>query len=695
VADEATFPAYFDGWQSLPSGMDAGRSPSLIQKDQVAQAINTTFRGGFPRARPKILYRPIAFRTDEERDWYENQLYQGSFYYSYIAATNPALKPNRGCLIQSIGGRQWNIDLTNFTAFEITPNRRNGRFQNICYFCQARQYLIIQDGTSSPIIWDGSNSRRAGRNEVPVGTIMAYGQGRIWLIKGDELFAGDIEGLGIGSVLKFTEFQNLTGGGALNPSYVIGNVNGLQFIPQQDTATGVGTLLVLGERGVTSVFAELPREQWINGIQRVVLINLGGTGHRSPTQVNGDVWFRNGPGLRSYRQARGQVQALAQLPLSTEMDPFFLQDTDFLLPWSSSVYFDNRVLHTLSPQNRNGRVTFPAVAAVDFHILSSFGSDRSPAWDGIWTGANFFELVQATTQRMFAPGVDTAGRNCLYEWLKTDNQISYDVLDDGERGLRRSRVVWSTDSAKMDFTAGTVQGGPAVQKRLNGGKYYLRDIQGELDVQLQYRKDGEECWREWVTHEICANTDLCDLPLGDDGCPITFVAAHQYRSPLKLPQPDIANLPPDDSPVGAGNSGRALNIGYEFQFRFIVTGEALLYTVVFEATAGSEPETAFCPEPECTTSFSCCEVDNPYSYTPVLGPYYVSPNGGVDAAITEAENAVINYLGANPGATTTEIVNDIPLPPSSVGPAINHLYNNGQIVYGNGGWTKFVPIHII
>ena len=658
--------------------MDAGRYPSLIQKDQVAQAINTTFRGGYPHPRPPYVYRPITFRTEAEREWFETQIYQGSCYYSYVAALNPALHPNNGCVITSVGGRQWKIDLTSFAAQEITPAKRNGRFQNIVYFCQARQYLIIQDGTSSPIIWDGSNTRRAGYNEVPVATIMAYGQGRIWLLRGDQLIAGDIEGTGEGSVLKFTEFQFLTGGGALNPSYVIGNVNGLQFIPQQDTATGVGTLLVFGETGTTSVFAELPREQWGNGIQRVVLVNIGGTGHRSPCQINGDIWFRASDGMRSYRQARAQVEYLAQIPLSTELDPFFNLDTNFLLPWGSSAYFDNRLLTTLSPQFRNSRVTFPAFAVCDFHILSSFGNERKPCWDGVWTGMNAYELVQCNQNRLFAPGVDSAGRNCLFEILKSDDPQFFDVQDDGNRAPVRSNIVWSIDSGLLAFD--NPDGGPMIQKRLAAGKYFLRNIEGPIEVRLQFRKDGEICWTDWVTHNFCANIDLCQIPLDDAGCPILWQGAPQYRSPVILKQPDIAGLPSDNSPQGAGNSGRALNIGYEFQTRFTITGFAQMYQTMFECWEGWEPETAICPSALCTTSIDCC--DTPYSYTELLGPYYIPEENGLSPEVIAAADAVLNYLGTNPGHTPTQIVNNIPLPPEDVGPAINHLVETNQILCG-------------
>ena len=657
--------------------MDAGRWPSLIAKDQVALAINTTFRGGYPSPRPRYLYRPITFNTQEEQTWFETQIYQGSFWYSFVDADNPALHPNEGCLVVSVGGRQWKIDVTKYTALEITPpDGRNNRYKNIVYFCQARQYLIIQDGLAAPIIWDGSQTRRAGVNEVPVGTIMQFGQGRVWVLKGDALFAGDIEG-GPTSILSFTETTFLAGGGALNPSYLIGNVNGLAFIPQQDTSTGVGTLLVFGERGTTSVFAELPRDQWINGIQRMVLINIGGTGHRTPCQLNGDVWFRSADGQRSYRQARGQVDLLAQLPLSTELDPFFGTDTPYLLPYASSVYFDNRLLTTISPQYRNFRVSFPAIAACDFHILSSFGNDRKPCWDGVWTGENIYELVQGNTQRLFMPGIDSAGRNCLFEMLKTNAAQVADVADDGNRGTVSRSVVWSLDSGLLSFDVNG--GGPAVQKRLFGGKYWLRNISGQIGVILQYRKDGESCYIDWVDHTYCSNTDLCNIELDANGCPVTWVAAEQYRSPVLLTQPDIESPGPDDAPLGAGNSGKPLNIGYEFQTRFTITGDCMLYFAVFECQGGFEKETPGCnPHPHCTTSIFCCEDVAYYSFTPTLPQYDIPPDNYVSPNLA-AQNAIINYLGNNPGHTPTQIVNNIPLPPAVIGPALTTLVQQGRV----------------
>src|SRR5262249_33477092 len=162
---------------AVPGGMDSGRDPSLIGKDQVAFAVNTTFRGGFPRTRPYLKKHQITFDSAEERDWFENELFQGIFFYSIVATPNAAVSTtNAGLITYMVGGRLWKIDPVSYRAEEITPPEgRSSRLRSIAYFVQAENWLVVADGETNALLWDGSNSRRAGKNEVPVCTNMAYG----------------------------------------------------------------------------------------------------------------------------------------------------------------------------------------------------------------------------------------------------------------------------------------------------------------------------------------------------------------------------------------------------------------------------------------------------------------------------------------------------------------------------------------
>jgi hypothetical protein len=59
-----------------------------------------------------------------------------------------------------------------------------------CYFVQAENFLVIQDGVNPPRIWDGDNlwissqgpaDSTGSISEIPIGTVMAYGQGRLFV----------------------------------------------------------------------------------------------------------------------------------------------------------------------------------------------------------------------------------------------------------------------------------------------------------------------------------------------------------------------------------------------------------------------------------------------------------------------------------------------------------------------------------
>ncbi len=678
--------------------MDAGRDPSLIGKDQVAFALNTTFRGGFPRTRPYFQKHPIIFLSEEEQDWFETEIFQGMYFYSIQATPNTVVTAtNEGYIIVSVGGRLWRIHPRNFVAEEITPpDGRNSRILPITYFAQAEQWLVVQDGQSAAILWDGGNSRRAGLNEVPVGTNMAYGQGRLFVIVGNQLFAGDIVGGpgGPNAVINFTERLEKALNSDLSPSFVIGNPVFLEFIPQQDTATGVGTLLVGGEHGVTSVFAQKPRDQWKDGISTVVLFNIGGTGWRSPSQINGDVYWRAQEGLRSYRQARAQVGELAQLPLSTELDPFLKADTPQLLQYVSSEFFDNRLLMTTSPRFMNGRCWFGGLAVLDLNVLSSFGRTiTKPAYDGIWTGVNISE-IHAGGNRCWMMGIDEVNRNSLYEVL-LDNEIEVGDLND-ELDVRRVR------GQIVSGAYVTKELGSHLPKRLIGGKFTVRNVRERVDISVDYKKDGEQCWRDWDGYSFCADTVLCTLqPSDEEPCLRPFVANPQYRVPIVLRQPDALTAESNDAPLGAGAFGAPMVNGYEFQSRFRFEGNVQLRWLEMEFNPGFEKPVSGCiPDEDCSFSNVCCE--DIWEFTPEL-PIYTIPLNPPDpkAVSLEAMQAIINYLGNGLLTPIDDVVNNLPFPPEIINGGLVILINNGTLDHpsnppgGGGGFVRYVPIHII
>lgn len=513
----------FDGWLTLEGGVDAGRLPDTIEVNQCQSAINMTFRGGsittrpgfrkldevfVPHATQMFCYsnthfdhnrwkiqgeyqEPGTTMPSPEPAWFTNQ---GSEYvYKHgILQSAVCFSPHNGedCIMALIGGRLFKIIprtdtcIVNELRIEGGGERdlRNQNNRSIAYMIQADKFMIAQDGSSLPIIYDGTKARRSmttgtvDETEIPVGTLLAYGMGRIVTVvnKRDVAF-GDLYGSHDGdpadSLVLFTERNFLAEGFDAAIPFQQGVATGMIFFPQLDTSTGNGQLMVFAERGAASFFVSIPREQWkTSAFQILALMTTGLRGHRSIAVVNEDLWFRSDDGVRSYRQARSEQTGWAHLPLSTAVRQYLSNDSDWLLPYSSAIYFDNRIIMTTSPAWSNGRPWHFGMVVVDFDILSSFGQKYNPAWEGKWSATRFVPTLLLTgtfngTTRAFAFGTDPGFQNCLYE-------ISKDDKDDWDG----EHIPWEFTTRSMDFSKLSKESTPFTENELYDGDLWLREI---------------------------------------------------------------------------------------------------------------------------------------------------------------------------------------------------------------------------
>jgi len=383
---------------------------------------------------------------------------------------------------------------------------RNFSTSSIAYMVQADKWFVAQDGIGKAIIYDGKKARRSNlettrdKLEIPTGTMMAYGNGRIVVVVNERDIAfGDLYGSHLDtqtdpadSIILFTERTFLSGGFDAAIPFQQGVATGIQFFPQLDTSTGNGQLLVFAERGAASFNTAIDRTLWqTSAFQILALISTGCRGHRSIAPVNEDLWFRGEDGYRAFRQARSDSWGWAHLPLSTNVSQFLDLDTGRLLKFASSLYFDNRVIGTTSPAWNNGRVFHGGMVAVDFNILSSFGTKYKPTWEGHWTigterTSNLpdIKVSQVVTglfngvTRAFAFGLDTeTGFNQLYE-------LSFDDKDDFN-----GQFPWEFVSRALDFKGGG-QGGqsnPFTENELYDGDIWISDVsQGGVTPGVPY-----------------------------------------------------------------------------------------------------------------------------------------------------------------------------------------------------------------
>lgn len=485
------------------------------------------------------------------------------------------------------------------TVEYLDPNSPN---QPLAWFVQAEQYLIVQDDQSRPIIFDGASSRRtANSGEIPTGSAMAYGRGRVWVAvnNGREFVAGDIAG-GPTGVLGFTENTYLSGGGSFRIGANVGRIRAMSFVMNLDTSLGQGPLQVLADRAIYSVNAPTQRELWSvirDPIQTESLINFGATGQYSTVLVNGDLFFRAEDGLRSFFISRRDFGTWGNTPISREMNRLLDADTPELLLHSGSVLWDNRLLFTTSPAPSDAGVYHRGLIALDFDLISTLKGKEPPAYDGLWTGMKITGLVAGRfsgRNRCFAFAHSEDGRNELWE-ITRNGRFDNDV----------NQIEGVLETRSMNFP---MQGAPSGLKRLNGAEVNVADFARESFITLRYKSDQNPCWQYWDTKSICITDDQCDET---DPCASTTTGnMHGYKTRLSF------GLPPD---VDNAVDEKAMRFGFSFQVRMEIVGYVEIS--LFKAYAHVEEEWAQAPPSDSRSvcnAVACCPPD-PFEYVADCG----------------------------------------------------------------------------
>ena len=372
----------------------------MIRDDQVSWGVNVTTRGGEISQRPG--FRQIKLSGNALSAMVRGH-FQGAAFFEDAGG--------RGYLIASSGGSTYRIRLSGNSAdvIDITPaGDKNSDQSPIVYHQQAETALIVQDGVSLPLIYDGANSRRADADEVPIGSgPMAYGMGRLWVARGYEYVAGDISG-GPTGVTKFTENEYLNEGGSFAVPLRLGGITAMQFTASPNTALGQGELFIATPDAAYSTVVPTDRDAWKNlqdPVQRVVLINNGSQSHAAAVLVNGDVYIRSRDGIRSVIQAVRDFSQAGNVPISREMSRAMNDDDATLLKFTSGILFDNRLLMTTQARSIWNGAYFNGIASLDFDLISSMGERLPPAWDGVWSGLQFLFLTKGRfngVERAFA-----------------------------------------------------------------------------------------------------------------------------------------------------------------------------------------------------------------------------------------------------------------------------------------------------
>lgn len=374
-------------------------------------------------------------------------------------------------------------------------------------------------------------------------------------------------------VLNFQEDDYLSTGGVLAAPTQMGKIRSLAFPTISDTATGQGDLLAFCDNGVCSFAVSQPRSSWKKSpaFTRVTLADIGVLGDRTVTNVNGDIFFRSHDGIRSYRNAAATQDSPGQNSISSELRNIFTSDSSGQAVDGSGIYFDSRYLMLLwgRPSYLGNQNVYSAIASLDFGPVqrNNRANVTSPAYDGIWTGLNIYQIVRGIfSQKERAFGfVDNFGVLSLYE-LRPEK-----VLDSSFSVNTPIKSILETRSFEFEK--------PYTLKKLSRADIWLSNLQGQVDFKVYFRPDKFPCWIEWTNFQKNAQMEYCP----------TSMEEYLAKVPTSLPQfrPQVRLTTPPDTIDPSTN--RLFRMGYEFQLRIEWVGCASIDKVLIHTDDVVEP----------------------------------------------------------------------------------------------------------
>jgi hypothetical protein len=455
-------------------------------------------------------------------------------------------------------------------------------------------------------------------NQMPIGTIMAYAYGRVVVSNAqNNIYVSDIiYGNGFtttSNTQNFTEQTYWAEGGSFTPPASLGLITGMRVMPSLNiNARGQGELVVFCENGSFTLDLSQDRTTWqLTNIQKISLIGRGCRSPWSITGVNNDVYFRSDDGWAFYNNAQVDFyNALSFRKISREVQPWVNYDTPWLRQFESAMFFDNRLIATVSPftvanANPSYGLHRPsrAMIVLDVEMPSKTEADESlpTRWNGLWEGPQPTQLLTAQingVQRGFCFSFDADGVNRLYE-LQNSSVLATGV-DDYSQVYGSVPIKSFFITKRFDFTPNE-GASKFVRKQLVGGEMWISNLKGEVTTSCDFRPDSYACFNA-LLDPIKVGLNEC-TPISSNCIPV--VSQPRYQQ-IRFPSPDIDKC--------ESFNQIPLQEGAEFQVKINLTGSCIVdrvrLSIIFndriDLPQGYCPDTFYNdPEP-----VNCCPVND-------------------------------------------------------------------------------------
>jgi hypothetical protein len=344
------------------------------------------------------------------------------------------------------------------------------------------------------------------------------------------------------------------------------NITGLAIPQMINAGLGEGLLNIGTPNWVFALQVPVSRADWkaadsTNQPQVFVIQSGTATGFVNDWDVlpiNGDLWYTSPDAeIHSLATAVRYFEQWSNPIISSNEYRITSVVNTSLLNWTSSVYFDTRRLGLTKPVQTLYGVYFPAIIPLDLTTISTLETQNPPNWEGHWEGMNILKLDVATfgnQQRCFAAVLSPSVAGQMEIWELVTGQIG------DQNATQNDRIQWQ--ATMCAFTAGK----EFQVKELQSAELWLDNIQGTVDIEVDYCPDGSSCFYKWAAFSVCSAADNSQLGQYPPAYPLTTFQPG-CRKPLQLPHPPDAD---------SGENNRPAYYAYEFQPRITIKGECRL-----------------------------------------------------------------------------------------------------------------------
>jgi hypothetical protein len=241
--------------------------------------------------------------------------------------------------------------------------------------------------------------------------------------------------------------------------------------------------------------ANTSRTQWKDmDFGQVLFSKIGSKSPRSFVNINDDIFFRALDGFRTVRFSKSMTAdasgSLSNVPLSGEVQDFVKLAEKAAIPFVSASSANNQILVTVAGHEENGEIIFDGLVSMDTAIAHSLSGPEAPAYDGVYTGLKFLQVLEA----------ERNGEIIHIIVARTARGIELFRLGEGIVDGTASRVPARIYTKAMTFND---QYTPlSDRKRLACVEMALSKLQGIVNVRVLFRPLGTLLWNPMGSFQI-------------------------------------------------------------------------------------------------------------------------------------------------------------------------------------------------